>query len=243
MSGFLVDHTDPVSPHHVPTVPEEPALAGAREDASRTLRVRRGLVVAAPVLAGLACVVGAVFDPAAGESGQEMYRTYAAHPEPLQLKSLGYHWAYAFWIGTALLVTPWVRARGSVLATLGAVLGFAGMTTLPGLLAVDWYDSAVGQLHGVEAVGALHEHMDATMWGLPYFMLPGIVGLALALPLSVAGLARAGVVHWWSLAAVVGAFVVFLASQATWWGAVGTLVLLTVLAVDLARGTRGGVRR
>lgn len=226
MSDFLVDHADPASTHHVPA------------ETARGLRLRRALVVAAPVVAGLACVVGAVFDPAAGQSGQEMHRVYAAQPEPLQLKSLGYHWAYACWIGTALLVAPWVRRRGVGLANAGAVLGFAGMTTLPGLLAVDWYDSAVGQLHGVEAVGALHDHMDATMWGLPVFMLPGILGLALALPLAVAGLARAGVVRWWSLAAVVGAFVVFTASQAVWWGAVGVLVLLAAFAADLARGTR-----
>lgn len=229
MSGFLVDHSDPGSSHHVPAAPTP---------ARRGLRLRRHLVVAAPVLAGLCCIVGAVFDPAAGKAGEEMYRVYAAQPEPLQLKSLGYHWAYAFWIGTALLVAPWVRSRGVTLANLGAVLGFAGMTTLPGLLAVDWYDSAVGQLHGVEAVGALHDHMDATMWGLPVFMLPGILGLALALPLAVAGLARAGVVRWWTLAAVVGAFAVFTISQATWWGAVGTTVLLTAFAAELARGTR-----
>lgn len=229
MSDFLVDHSDPRSPHHVTSSPAP---------ASRGVRLRRHLVVASPVLAGLACVVGAVFDPASGVSGQEMARIYAEQPGPLQLKSLGYHWAYAFWIGTALLVAPWVRGRGVTLANAGAVLGFAGMTTLPGLLAVDWYDSAVGQLHGVEAVGALHEHMESTMWGLPVFMLPGIVGLALALPLAVAGLARAGVVRWWSLAAVVAAFAVFMLSQATWWGATGSLVLLSAFAVDLARGTR-----
>lgn len=230
MSDFVVDHTDPRSSH-----PDAPAVS------VRGTRLRRNLVVAAPVLAGVFCVIGAVFDPAAGLSGDEMMRLYAEHPEPLQLKSLGYHWAYAFWIGTALLVAPWVRGRGVTLGTIGAVLGFAGMTTLPGLLAIDWVDSAVGQLHGVEAVGQLHDHMDSTMWGLPVFMTPGLVGLALALSLAVAGLARAGVVRWWSLVAVIGAFAVFTVSMATWWGAAGTLVLLTAFAWDLARGTRDGV--
>lgn len=219
-SDFLVDR------------PPAPAPTG------RGLSVRRALVVAAPVLGGLGCVVGAAFDPAAGVSGEEMFRIYAESPGPLQLKSLGYQWGYALWIGTALLVAPWVRGRGVWLATLGALLGFAGMITLPGMLSIDWVDSAVGQLHGVAAVGELHDHMDATMWGLGFMMLPGILGLALALPLAAAGLWRAGVVRWWAWLATVLAFAAFMVSMATWWGAVLATGFLAVFAVGFARGTR-----
>ena len=34
------------------------------------------------------------------------------------------------------------------------------MTTLPGLLFIDWYDSAIGQLYGVDATVAVNERMS-----------------------------------------------------------------------------------
>ena len=48
------------------------------------------------------------------------------NPEPLQLKSLGLHWAYAFWIAPALLIARYVRGRGAWLANVAGFLGFAG---------------------------------------------------------------------------------------------------------------------
>jgi hypothetical protein len=205
---------------------------------TRALSVRRGFLVAAPVLAGLFAIVGAVADPAAGISGHEMYKLYAENPAPLQFKSLGFHWSYAFWIGTALMIAPYVRAKGAWVANVAALLGFVGMTTLPGLLAVDWYDSALGQLYGVGAVERVHDHMDATMWGIPVFMTPGMLGLMLALPLAAIALLRAGLVRWWAVAAVVAAFVAFLGSNVTPWGCVLTTVFLSVFAFALARATR-----
>ena len=205
---------------------------------SQAVSVLRWLIVASPVLAGLFAVVGAVADPAAGQSGREMYEVYTANPEPLQFKSLGYHWSYAFWIAPALLLAAYVKGKGAWLANIAAVVGFAGMTTLPGLLFVDWYDSAIGQLYGVDAIERVNEHISATMWGVPVFTLPGIVGLALALPLAAAALWRAGRVRWWGPAAAVAAFAVFIVSGVTWWGCTIAAVFLTVFAVAIERATR-----
>ena len=156
--------------------------------------------------AGLFAIVGAWFDPAAGISGRQMYEIYTVEHLPLQLKSLGFHWAYAFWIAPALLIAPYVRGRGAWLANVTAFVGFAGMTTLPGLLFVDWYDSAIGQMYGVDAIERVNEHMGATMWGIPVFTLPGIAGLAFALPLAALALWRAGLVRWWAPVSVIAAF-------------------------------------
>lgn len=205
---------------------------------SRAVSVRRWFIVSSPVLAGLFAVVGAVADPAAGQAGREMYEIYTANPEPLQFKSLGYHWSYAFWIAPALLLAAYVKGKGAWLANIAAFIGFAGMTTLPGLLFVDWYDSAIGQLYGVDAIERVNEHIGATMWGVPVFTLPGIVGLALALPLAAAALWRAGLVRWWGPAAAVAAFATFIASNVTWWGCAIAAVLLTVFAVAIERATR-----
>jgi hypothetical protein len=205
---------------------------------SRAVAVRRGLIVAAPILAAGFGFMGALGDPAAGHSGAEMVKTYIENPTPLQWKSTGYHWAYAFWIGTALMVAPLVRGRGAWLATIAAVIGFAGMVTLPGMLISDWYQAAIGHSYGLDGVKEVEDHMITTMWGLKGFMAVAFPGLAFALPLAAAGLWRARLVRWWSFAATVAAFVTFMVSQATWWGAALTTVLLTVFAVSLVGATR-----
>ena len=167
-----------------------------------------------------------------------MTRIYIENPDPLQWKSTGYHWAYAFWIGTALMVAPLVRRRGAWLATIAAVIAFAGMVTLPGMLISDWYQAAIGHSYGLEGVNAVEDRMIGTMWGLKGFMVAGFPGLALALPLAAAGLWRAGLVRWWSFAAAVAAFAVFMVSTATWWSATLSAVCLTVFAYSLVGATR-----
>ena len=205
---------------------------------SRSASLRRGLFVASPVLAGLLLLVATIADPGAGRTGEDMNRLYTEHPGALQIHSLTLHWSYALWGVTAFLAAAYVRNRGAVLANLGAVLGFVGMTTLPGILAIDWYDSSIGQVYGVDAIASMHEHMDETLWALPFFAAPGIIGLLLCMPVAFAGLWRAGVVRWWSFAAALAGTAAFIGSGVTVWGVTLTAVLFTVLGVDLARGTR-----
>jgi hypothetical protein len=214
-----------------------PAATRTPGRTSRALAARRWFLVAAPVLAGIFAVIGAYADPAAGTSGEAMWRVYAAEHEPLQIKSLGFHWAYAFWIAPALLIAPYVRGRGAWLANITALVGFAGMTTLPGLLFVDWYDSAIGQLYGVEGVAAVNDRMSEVMWGIPWFTTPGVVGMMLALPLTAITLWWAGLVRWWALAAVVAGFLAFMLSNVMWWGCVVTTLCFAVFSVALHRAT------
>jgi hypothetical protein len=188
------------------------------------------------VLAGVFLTVGAVADPAAGVSGDQMLEVYGENPGPLQLKSLGYHWAYAFWIVPAMLIAPLVRGRGAWLATITAFVGFVGVSTMPGLLLSDWFDSAVVAAHGLEGHQAMTDAMDG-MWGIPIFLVPGLVGLFLALPLTMATLWRAGLARWWGLAAAVGALAAFMASNATWPGTVVATAFLAAVSVALARAT------
>lgn len=212
------------------------ADGGRTPGRSTALALRRGFLVAAPLLAGVFLTVGALADPAAGIAGDRMLEIYGENPGRLQLKSLGYHWAYAFWIVPAMLVAPLVRGRGAWLATLTAFVGFVGVSTMPGLLLSDWFDSAVVAAHGLEGHHAMTDAMDG-MWGIPLMLAPGIVGLFLALPLTMATLWRAGLARWWGLAAAVGAMVAFMVSNATWPGTVVATVLLGVVSLAFARAT------
>ncbi len=222
-----------ITEHDVPV-----AAAAAGTGTTKALAARRWFLVLAPVLAGVFAIIGAYADPAAGISGEKMWRIYAAEHDVLQFKSLGFHWSYAFWIAPALLIAPYVRGRGAWLANVTAFVGFAGMTTLPGLLFVDWYDSAIGQLYGADGVHAVNDRMSEVMWGIPWFVTPGMIGFALGLPLAAITLWRAGLVRWWALAAVVGGFLAFMLSNVMWWGCVITTLCFAVFSVALHRATR-----
>ena len=212
--------------------------AGDVEDArsSSALAARRWFLVVSPVLAGLFAIVGAYADPAVGLDGKRLWELYADNPDRLQFKSLGFHWSYAFWIVPAMLIAPYVRGRGAWLATITAFVGFVGLSTLPGLLFIDWYDSAIGQAYGVEGNEAVDELMQQ-MWGIPVFTVPGLLGFVLALPLTAITLWRAGLAPWWGLVAVIAGFAAFTLSGITWWGCVLTTLCFAVFSVALFRAT------
>jgi hypothetical protein len=215
-----------------------PSTTTTATTSSSALSARRAFLVAAPVLAGLFAIVGAYADPGAGVMGQEMWKIYAANPDPLQFKSLGFHWSYAFWIAPALLIAPYVRGRGAWLANVTALVGFVGMTTLPGMLFIDWYDSALGAMYGVDAVQAVQDTMMNEMWGPRVFQLPGLVGFMLSMPLVALTLWRARLVKWWAIVPVVAGFLAFMLSNVMWWGCAITTVCFAVFSVILARATR-----
>ena len=78
--------------------------AAPRDSGTLARSLRRGFPIAAPVLAGGFAVGCAGADPAVGESGRALWARYADNPEPLQRKSFGFHWAYAFWTITAFML-------------------------------------------------------------------------------------------------------------------------------------------
>ena len=218
------------------------ATADRRPDAgpvgSPALAARRWTLVVAPVLAGLLAIGGAVADPAVNLEGEAMYRIYAAEPDPLQWKSLLYHFAYATWGLAALMLVSVVRRRGSWLANVAGLLGFLGISTLPGFLIVDFYDSAIGQEFGVEGTLAV-ERVMAPMWGLEVMALSGTAGFLLCLPVAALAAWRAGLLRWWGalapIAGLAGGLILLGANVPGW--AVMTAGY-AVLSVGLAHGLR-----
>ena len=132
---------------------------------SSALAARRWFLVLAPVLAGLLAVGGAVADPAMDLEGEAMYAVYAGNPDPLQWKSVLYHFSYAVLAMAALMLAAAVRQRGSWLANVAGLLGLLGISSIPGFLIIDFYDSAIGQEFGVEGALAVERTMEP-MWGI-----------------------------------------------------------------------------
>ncbi len=92
-------------------------------------------VVAAPVLAGIFLTVGAVADPAAGLAGDKMIEIYADNPGPLRFKSLGYHWAYAFWIVRAVAKSQGMEGHQAVYDAMDGMWGIP-VFIAPGIIAL-----------------------------------------------------------------------------------------------------------
>jgi hypothetical protein len=211
-----------------------PLPAAAVRERRLGLSLRRWSLIAAPVLAGLFAIVGAAADPAVGQDGRILYEKYAANPDSLQWKSFGFHWSYAFWTMAAFALALHVRRRGVWLANGALVLAFVGATTLPGLLFVDFYDSAIGQVGAADLTVRVNETMES-MWGVPAIAVPGVVGFILSLPVAALATWRAGIVRWWAVAGVLGGCAAFMFSGVAVWGTVLTALLFTVFAVALAR--------
>lgn len=215
------------------------AAPGRRTDddsVGRSARAaRRWVLVVAPTLAGLLAIGGAVADPAVDLNGAALYELYAANPDPLQWKSVLYHFSYAVWGFAALMLVGAVRRRGSWLANVAGLLAFLGISSLPGFLLADFYDSAIGQVHGVDGALAVEGAMEG-MWGLSVMGLTGIVGFLLCLPLAALAAWRARLLPWWGALAptlgIVAGMIVLGANVPGW--TVATAGFL-VLSFGLAR--------
>lgn len=213
---------------------QSPAKAAPRAEGRRAISVRRAAIVAAPVLAGILATVGAIADPAPGEDGRALIEAYAAEPDRVQIKSLAYHFSYAMWVPIVFGIVALVRRRGSALANVAGLLGILGVTTMPGFVVADFFDSAAGREVGVEVAFGIGESVSE-MWALPLMASTGAFGFILALPLAVGAAWRAGLVPWWALAATVAGLLAFAFSGPAWPGTILMTLAFAGLALALAR--------
>ena len=218
------------------TLTTTPTTEASATDASTALTWRRWAFVVSPVVGGALIAVASAVDPAAGADGRELYEKYAAETDLQQLHTVLLHWGFGFFGVSALFVTGLVRGRGAWLANLAVALGFTGLITLPGLVAVDFVTSASTLANGVDATIALDARMEE-MWGLGVFALPGMIGLIAGPVLAGVALARARLVRWWAPVLVLLSFLAWGQTGASWWGGVIMTVLLAGYAVALFRAT------
>jgi hypothetical protein len=99
---------------------------------STALVLPRWMPIVAPVVAGLLAVGGAIADPGVDLDGAAMSERYAAAPDPLQWKSLLYHFSYAVWGLAAPMLASDCAPAGQLA---GQRRGFAG---LPGHQQHSW---------------------------------------------------------------------------------------------------------
>ena len=89
-----------------------------------------------------------------------------------------------------------IRGRGAWLANVAGILAVLGMTTMPGLLVVDFYDIAIyGELGG-DAWQKVSDRLEE-LPGMILMFLTAFVPFVLALPLALAAAWKAGLLSWW----------------------------------------------
>lgn len=121
------------------------------------------------------------------------------------------------------------------LANAAAVLALLGISTTPGFVIIDFYDSALGRIHGGVDTALAAEKLIDGMWVLPVLAGTGTLGFMLALPLAAAAARRAGRMPWWAAVAVIAGIVGFAASSATLWGTVALSAGFAIFSLALAR--------
>ena len=198
------------------------------------LVVRRWVIVLALPIAGILTVVATLADPAPTESGANLVEAYAADPDPLNVKALAYHFAYALWLAVVFPLVGLVRRRGGGLANLAGLLAFLGISTIPGFLIADFIDSAMGRIVGVESAVRIGETAQE-FWGFAVMAIPGQLGLLLALPLATLAMWRAGLLPWWGFAATAAGLAAFIGFGATLVGNILLTAAFVALSATLAR--------
>jgi hypothetical protein len=150
---------------------------------SSALQVRRWAVIVAALLSGLLVFVSMLVDPVPDANGEALIRGYAEQPLLQGVHTTLIHYGYALLAPVALAMVGMVRGRGAWLANVAALCAVLGLTTLPGLVLIDYHDVATANVAGLSVAVAASEEVGRLPGFLP-LMVPALLGSALALPLA-----------------------------------------------------------
>lgn len=213
----MTTHSRDTRPASVATTQEEAV------DHSRPLRWAAAVaLLVAPVLWS----VGMLYSPEQASMADADYISSLARDiTQTEISALFLHYGNLL-IGLGILAAPsLVRGRrGGRLVVVGSLLTALGFTNISGMILADWWNAAIGTLLPIDKAAEVFAMVKSSdllwIWG-------GTEMLSLLGPLLVlAGLARAGVLGWYTLALLVGGVAALIVISPT-------MPVLTALAVLL----------
>lgn len=218
------------------TLENAPATAerGTSYDGSRPLRH----AAAAALLAGpLLWAAGMFTSPETASMADTDYISSLARDITLtEVSALFLHYGNLF-LGLGVLAAPsLVRgSRGGRLVVAGSLLAAVGFTNVSGMIFADWWNAAVGTLLPLDQAAEVFAMVKSAdllpIWnGTELFCMVGPL-------LLLAGLARAGVLGWYTLALMLGGVValIFIPGSLPWVTAIAVLVGFSPFALVGAR--------
>jgi len=170
------------------------------------VRVRRWAVILAALLSGALVFVSMLVDPVPDASGEALIAGYAAHPLRQGVHTTLIHYGYALFAPVAFSLVGLVRGRGAWLANGAGLCAVLGLTTLPGLVLIDYHDVATANVAGLSVAAAASDAVGTLPGFLP-LLLPALVSSALSLPLAALAGWRARLLPLWAPLALTAAVV------------------------------------
>jgi hypothetical protein len=158
---------------------------------------RRWAVILAAGLSGVIVLISIIVEPVHDAAGaRESLQAYAANPRAQGLHTNLIHYGFALSAPVAYAMVGLVRRRGAWIANLAGLLAVLGLSTLPGLVFLDYYDVAVVQTAGLEAAVNLEDAVEK-LPGFAALSAPVFIPAFLAVPVATLALWRARLVAWW----------------------------------------------
>jgi hypothetical protein len=160
------------------------------------LSFRRWAVILAAALSGIMVLVSMFIDPVPIAEGRELIRGYAANEGRQGLHTNLIHYGFALFAPVAYAMVGLVRRRGAWIANVAGLLAMLGLSTLPGLVLLDYFGVGVEHVAGVE-VAFNSQTAAEELPGFTVLMVPAFLTSLLAIPVATLALWRAGLVAWW----------------------------------------------
>ncbi|MEV0135534.1 hypothetical protein AB0H83_44675 [Dactylosporangium sp. NPDC050688] len=195
----------------------------------------RRLAGGALILAPFVMFGGMLTSPPQADDTSAAYLSSLADDYGLSVLSanlLHYAWVLIA-LGVPATLTLLRGRRGRTLTAVGVALTTFGAIQMSGMLLSDWF---TGAMPGVVPLADAVKVFDtvATDPSLVVWRLTGVAGGVVMLPLLLAGLARAGVVGWWTVPVILTPFV----AAAMLPDGVGAVVALACYAPLMLLGAR-----
>jgi hypothetical protein len=160
------------------------------------LSFRRWAVILAAGLSGIIVLISIVVEPAPDAERREILQAYAANARAQGLHTNLIHYGFALFAPVAYAMVGLVRRRGAWIANLAGLLAVLGLSTLPGVVFLDYYDVAVVHVAGLEAAVNAGDAIEK-LPGFAALSAPAFVSAILAVPVATLALWRARLVAWW----------------------------------------------
>jgi hypothetical protein len=176
-----------------------PGRAAAQSRSLRSdtaLSFRRLAVILAAGLSGVIVLISIVVEPAPDAEGREILQAYAANDRAQGLHTNLIHYGFALFAPAAYAMVGLVRRRGAWIANLAGLLAVLGLSTLPGLVFLDYLDVAVVHVAGLEAAVNAGDAVEK-LPGFAALSVPAFISAILAVPVATLALWRARLVAWW----------------------------------------------
>lgn len=198
------------------------------------LRFRRAAVICAAGLSGILVLVSMVVDPAPEAEGRELIKGYTDNLTRSGLHTNLIHYGFALLAPVVYAMVGLVRGRGAWLANVAGLLAILGLSTLPGLVLLDFTNVAANLATDLDTAVAVEEQLGE----LAYFLavvIPAFLTAVLAMPVAVTAMWRAGLFPGYvPVVAVLAALAPNVAP--TWWLGFGiNAAWMLLLAYLLAR--------